>query len=51
MIMSFVGYIVGSKLGKPLPLEYVHILFPDGKREKEFHWGVFNSKTKKEAVK
>ena len=50
MVMSFVGYVVGSKFGKPLPEEYIHILFPNGQREKEFHWGIHNSKMKKETV-
>ncbi len=51
IIMSFVGYFVGSKFGKPLPEAYINELFPGGDRRKEFHWGVYNSKTKKEAVK
>ena len=44
------AYLVGSKFGKPLPEEYIHILFPNGQREKEFHWGIHNSKMKKETV-
>ena len=50
MIMSLVGYVVGSRFGRPLPEEFINILFPGGKREKEFHWGVHNSKMKKEAL-
>ena len=48
IIMSFVGYFVGSKFGKPLPEAFINELFPAGERQKAFHWGVFNSKQNKE---
>ncbi|MEA4846336.1 MAG: sodium/solute symporter [Clostridiaceae bacterium] len=47
IIMSFVGYFIGSKYTKPLPEDFLELLFPGGTRVKEFHWGVFNSKVAK----
>lgn len=50
MVMSFVGYFAGSRFGKPLPAAFLNQIFPEGRRTKEFHWGVFNSKQQKESA-
>ena len=51
IILAFASFVIVSKCSKPMPKEFIELLFPSGEKGKEFHWGQFNYKMAKTNAK